>query len=369
MRLLPANGAYPAQLADDVYATDPNAAGVLLQKAVDLNAYDAGSWIQLGLLHEANNDLAAAEAALERAAGADATFLPAWSLANFYFRRQNEPQFWHWAQRAAHMAPDDASPLFRLAWYVTPSVPVIENRLQLQRPAIQSQFVAFLIAQGNPQAVSEAAAHLLQAGQPGSTQTILGACEWLIAARHPELALSLWNSLAAHRQIAYPPLTLATADTVTNGNFLRQPVSQGFDWHLGTAEGVSTFLNTNPNALGFEFSGDEPDQFELVSQLAPVEAQKQYALLVRYESNGIPSGNGLMWTVRDDRTGAVLAHTASLSAPQGGQAVACFAVPANSHFIHLALEYQRQPGTLHPEGKLALAQVRLAAATGQACGQ
>ena len=59
MRLMPANGAYPAQLADEIYAVDPPAAKSLLQRAVKLNRYDASSWIQLGLLSEAANDLPA----------------------------------------------------------------------------------------------------------------------------------------------------------------------------------------------------------------------------------------------------------------------------------------------------------------------
>src|ERR1700691_1308417 len=57
MRLMPGNGAYPAQLADQIYAIDPAAAKSLLQRAVRLDRYDASSWIQLGLLCEAADDL------------------------------------------------------------------------------------------------------------------------------------------------------------------------------------------------------------------------------------------------------------------------------------------------------------------------
>src|SRR6202035_876537 len=86
MRLMPANAAYPAQLAEELYASDPEAAKSLLQKAVRLNRYDASSWIQLGLLSEAGNEIPQAEEALLQAASVDSTFLPSWSLANFYFR-------------------------------------------------------------------------------------------------------------------------------------------------------------------------------------------------------------------------------------------------------------------------------------------
>jgi len=361
MRWMPVNGAYPAQLADEIYALDPASAKSLLQRAVELNRYDAASWIQLGLLSEAGNDLPGAEVALLRAASADATFLPSWSLANFYFRRENTARFWYWAQKAAQMDPDDAAPLFRLAWYVNPNAGEIASRLQIKRPLIAVQFVNFLMAQGDPKAVTEAASHLLGA----NSEALLGVCDWLIANRRPDLALPLWNGLAASGQIAFTPLT--AADPVTNGGFGKSPISRGFDWRLRTVEGVSSFLNASPNALGFEFSGDEPDGFLLMDQTAPVQEQKKYVLAVNYGTNGIAPGSGLEWSVADDRSGAVLARTGSLSADQGGEAYACFAAPAGAAFVHLSLVYQRQPGTVRVEGKLAIKKVRLMGAMAGGC--
>ena len=202
MRWMPANGAYPAQLADEIYALDPVAAKSLLQRAVQLNRYNAAGWIQLGLLSEAGNDLPGAEEALLQAASVDATFLPSWSLANFYFRRENTARFWYWAEKAAQMDPDDAAPLFRLAWYVTPNAGEIAGRLQIRKPALAGQFVNFLMAQGDPRAVAEAASHLLAAKSDGNTQSLLGVCDWLVANKRPDLALPLWNGLAASGQIA-----------------------------------------------------------------------------------------------------------------------------------------------------------------------
>jgi len=271
MRWMPGNGGYPAQLADEVYALDPVSAKSLLQRAVQLNRYDAASWIQLGLLSEAGEDLPGAEKALLQAASVDATFLPSWSLANYYFRRENTPRFWYWAQKAAQMDPDDAAPLFRLAWYVSPNAAEIDSRLQIKRPQVAVQFVNFLMAQGDPTAATEAASRLLAANTEGNTQTLLEVCDWLIANNHPDLALPLWNGLASRGQIAYAPVGVNSTEAVTNGGFAKSPISRGFDWHLRTVEGVSSFLNVSPNALGFEFSGDEPDSFLIMDQTAPVE--------------------------------------------------------------------------------------------------
>jgi hypothetical protein len=367
IRFMPTNAAYAAQLAEELYASDPPEAKTLLQKAVRLNRYDAANWIQLGLLSEAGNDLPQAENALLQAASVDSTFLPSWSLANFYFRQQNAARFWYWAQRAAQMVPDDATPLFRLAWYVSPNAQEIENRLQMKRPAVDGQFVNFLLTQNNAEAVMEAASHLLRSGNQESTETLLGACDWLLEHKRPDLALGLWNGLAGR---AGSP-SLGADSPVTNGNFGKSPLSHGFDWHLTTVEGVSSFLNTNPNALGFEFSGDEPDKFLLLNQTAPVLGKKTYALRVDYGTSGIPTGSGLLWQVTDARTGAVLAKTTSLSSEyggkQGGTVTACFTTPEETGFVNLSLLYQRQPGTVRVEGKLALKGVKLSAAVAGDC--
>jgi hypothetical protein len=367
MRVMPSDGAFPAQLADEIYALDPVSAKSLLQRAVQLNRYDAPSWLQLGLLSEAGDDLPGAEKALLQAASVDATFLPSWTLANFYFRRENTARFWYWARKAAQMDADDAGPLFRLAWYVSPNAGEIASRLQISRPGLAVQFVSFLIAQGDPTAVTEAASRLLAANSEENTQTVIGVCDWLIANKRPDLAFPLWNGLAARGQIAYAPLAADSTDAVTNGKFGKSPLSRGFDWHLNTVEGVSSFLNVNPNALGFEFSGGEPNGFLLMDQTAPVRERKEYVLVVNYETSGIAPGSGLEWSVADSRSGTVLARTGSLSAEQGGKAKACFAAPDGAAFVHLSLLYQRQPGTVRVEGKLALKEVRLIGATAEDC--
>ena len=358
MRLMPANGAYAAEYADLVYASDPTLALRLLKTSVRLNPYDAASWIQLGLLLEAQGDTAAAESALLRAAGADKTFLPAWTLSNYYFRRRAGDRFWSWARQAAQMAPDDATPLLRLAWYESPNAMEIENRLQLQRPAMEAQLLRFVVAQREPQAVSQVAGHLLtrdgsEAFQPLLTQAMLDACDWLLAAHRPELALPLWQGMAARG------LVTITKSGLTNGDFSRPPMSQGFDWRLPQTDGVSSFFNTGPNALGFEMTPSAPESFTLLRQTVPVALDTAYRLTIRYESSGILPESGLTWTISDSRTGRLLTRTADLYAPENSEKAACFVAPHDDRFVEIALTYQRAAGTVHPEGKLTLSAVRL----------
>jgi hypothetical protein len=367
MQIMSANAAYPAQLADEIYATDPASALSLLQRSVKLNPNSAQAWIQLGLLHEEKNDLQQAQSALLRAANVDATFLPSWSLANFYFRQGNVSDFWSWAQKAAEMDPDNATPLFRLAWYTSPNAGEIEERLKIQKPLIEIQLVNFLMSQGNPGAVSETGAHLLAMAKGDYVETVLSACEWLIENKRADLALPLWDGLAERGKIAYSVVTEDSPDTVTNGDFNQSPISRGFDWHMLSPKGVSPFLNSDPNALGFEFSGDEPESFVVMFQTAPVRPLSQYTLEVDYSTSGLLSGSGIEWLIADAQSESALAETGSLSAEKDGKAYACFTAPVGAKFVNLKLQYQRRPGTVLVEGRIAIRKIALTKGTAEEC--
>jgi len=65
----------------------------LLTTSLRLNRYDAQADIGLGLQFEADGDFGRAEKKLLEAYEVDHTYLPRWSLANYYFRRDNIPAF------------------------------------------------------------------------------------------------------------------------------------------------------------------------------------------------------------------------------------------------------------------------------------
>jgi len=91
-----------------------NQRSVSLREAVEQNPRFSAGWMELGLEAERGGQLEEAEAELLRAAHYDHRFLPAWTLANFYFRRNNQEEFWTWAPQAARLTYDDYRPLLRL---------------------------------------------------------------------------------------------------------------------------------------------------------------------------------------------------------------------------------------------------------------
>ncbi|MGD0911746.1 MAG: hypothetical protein ABR928_07615, partial [Terracidiphilus sp.] len=80
--LAPDNSAYFMRLAQ----LDESHAVELLRTALRLDNYNAQADIELGLQYEAGGDPSHAEMLLLQAAAIDHTYLPRWSLANFYLR-------------------------------------------------------------------------------------------------------------------------------------------------------------------------------------------------------------------------------------------------------------------------------------------
>ena len=109
-----------------------------LRTAVSLNPRLSSAWIQLGLDAEAEGNFPEAEADLLRAAGVDRLYLPAWTLANFYFRRGDAEKFWPWAERAARLTFDDYRPLLRLADALGTSPQRVARRLGGGAPLLRA---------------------------------------------------------------------------------------------------------------------------------------------------------------------------------------------------------------------------------------
>jgi len=128
--------------------------------AVTLNPRLAIAWIQLGLDDEALGNLAEAEIELLRAARVDRQFAPAWTLANFYFRRGDAANFWPWARKAASRTFDDYRPLLRLADAIELSPSEVAMRLGGSPPLLRA-YMDVLIGAGRLDAAQEIAGLLI----------------------------------------------------------------------------------------------------------------------------------------------------------------------------------------------------------------
>ena len=130
-----------------------------VRAAVDANPRLSLGWIRLGLHAESEGNLAEAEADLLQAARVDRQYLPAWTLSNFYFRRDDRANFWPWARRAAALTFDDYRPLLRLADALDASPREVIARLQGGTPLypLVRAYLDLLIGAGRLEAAQEVA--------------------------------------------------------------------------------------------------------------------------------------------------------------------------------------------------------------------
>jgi hypothetical protein len=136
-----------------------------LRAAVSLNPRLSSAWIRLGLDAEADGNLTEAEADLLRAARVDRLYLPAWTLANFYFRCGDAERFWPWAALAAALTFDDYRPLLRLADALDTSPQAVATRLGGGAPLIRA-YLDLLIGAGRLDSAQEIASLLAARHDP-----------------------------------------------------------------------------------------------------------------------------------------------------------------------------------------------------------
>jgi tetratricopeptide (TPR) repeat protein len=354
--LAPDNAEYYARLASLIADSDPKASTVALQKAVALNPMHAAAWIELGLRAEANAEDQTAEECLLKAAEADRTFLPRWTLGNYYFRRHDEARFWLWMKHAAEMAYGDADPLFRLCGRVEEDGKLID-RLELQNGDLRAAYVSYLLGLNRIDLIGPAVSRLLSDNREADVPLLLTVCEKFLDAGQGEKAAEIWNGLAKSGRV------WAAADEdgqkVVNSGFAAPPTSRGLDWRLPAVEGISVAREADSGGLRITFSGREPEELDALVQLIPLRNNQSYELKFAYRTEGIASGAGLHWRVVDPSHGAVLAESVSLASETTTEGRLPFDTPPLGSLMRLALSYRRAAGTTRLEGFLILQEVTL----------
>ena len=302
LAITPDQAAYYYRLALLTSDDHPARAIEALQRAVALNPADAHSWIELGLRYEAGGDYARAEQCLIRAVEEDAEYLPKWTLANHYFRRNDPPRFWFWAKQAAAMAYGDPLPLFRLCGQMEEDGDLID-RLAIRNPSVRASYLSYLVGQDRIDLVGSPSRRVLEDNRQSDTPLLLAVCDRLLDRSRVDEALDIWNKLAGTHRIPFGARSSAIESPLTNGAFTAAPTSQGFDWRLPEVDGISAASEESPGGLRLTFSGRQPERCDALVQYVPVQENRKYKLRFLYRTSGIAAGTGLTWRITD-RNGA-----------------------------------------------------------------
>lgn len=340
IQLIPDGWSYYMRLAQ----LDRANAQKLLVKSLELNRFNAQANIELGLQYEADGDFGRAEKKLLQAYEVDHTYLPRWSLANYYFRRGNLPAFWSWAQSAAAMPAEDIGALFELCWRASPDPARITAAILNNKPELIRQYVGFLLAKDQPGAVSTIAPHLVRVGTPDTDLGLLyRAVNQLITANDAPAANTLWRLLIDRGWV------VADASEPNNATFQRAPLPVSFDWSLPEFQGLHSW--PGPSGLQTEFTGIEPEDVAIAEQVVSLNPGS-YALSYAYRTSNIPPSTGIHWQILDVKSNTVLAHSPDLSSDELKHSAFGFVVPPGASLFRLRLAYQRTLGTTRISGTL-----------------
>ncbi len=380
-RLQPGNAEYvSARAVFRAVTGDPSpAVDHDLQTAVSMNPADAEALMALGVRAERRGDDAAARTYLERAASVSLLFKPAWTLANFYFRTGNDAGFWPMIRRCLSMIEShnlepstfDPGPVFDLAWHQDPNAARI-RALVPRRAATLIPYLRYLQSTDRIGPAMEVWPDVLAVADPSissDNEVLLSFGEYLVSTKVAAAqAASVWNDLVKRGFVQSAPVDIAAGDPVENPEFIYPPISHFLSWYPARMEGV--FVTSSPHALRFEFTGNEPDTFDLLTKAVPLGAARNWRLsweadVSRLETTrGAPLG--LAFRVDD------LAALASNAATQGGPVLCpsfgsaakgscAIAVAPSTRFLRLTIHYQRPVGATRIKGVFVLSAAHLEA--------
>jgi tetratricopeptide (TPR) repeat protein len=346
-----------ARLAWLASGGDPQTAKAALLHAVAVNPWDTRSRIELGLLAEAEGDLATSARYLLQAAEADHLFLPRWTLANYYFRRGDTAQFWRWAKETADRAYGDTQPLFRLCGRVAEDGKLLD-RLQIQSADVRAGYLSYLLGQNRVDLIAPAVRRLLQENRDVDAALLWQACERLLEARRVDEAMEIWNRQADAGRAPSRTSTGEGEQLTVNSEFAAPPTSRGFDWRLPVVEGISFSREDESHGLRVTFSGRQPEDCEALAQLVAVRGQVAYDLEFVYRTPGLANAKGIGWRMTSG-DGSVLGEVAVPASDTDATGRLSFRTPEACGLVRLALTYHRAPGTTRLEGFLVLRKVTL----------
>src|ERR1017187_4886040 len=341
---------------------EPDRAVDVLEKGVALNPINSSLWIQLGLAAEENGDFRKAEADLLEAMRLDTSFAPRWVLSDFYFRRHDAEKFWPVVKAALTISYGDVSDQFRNCWSLSQDAPTILERAIPDRRKVLRQYLEFLLREKRMEAAAPVAERVLARAGAEDTEALLNYGDYLLEAGQSAPALLVWNQLNERKLLPYAPLAAEMGRSITNGDFAAPNLNAGFDWRFTPPEGIFLERVGKPPAVFVSFTGQQPEDCEILSQYVPVLPTRKYVLSVRYQATRIPAESGPLCRVLRAAGGDLLHEGGLLPGGSEGDADRAFrfATPAATTLVRLVFGYKRMRGTVRIEGSMILREFKLA---------
>jgi len=274
---------------------------VWLHRAIGLAPRKARYLVDAATSAEMSGGPATALRLLEQAERFNKMWLPRWALASFHFRQGNREESLRWARLALERSYGDRAAVFDLAARAGAGPEVITGSLLPDGPEFPAAYLNYVLKDPARPGLAEAAlaaARQAENAPPTLRAQLLEACNRLMLTGNFASAAELWDQLARHKAVPYPPATAHHAGI--NGDFRHKPVAGGWDWWMPVVEGVESSWRQEPGEVRFTLSGQQAESCELLAQWLWLRAGATYELSI--ESRG--GGPGLGWRLHHPDGGA-----------------------------------------------------------------
>lgn len=300
--------------------------------------YDSAHWIDSGLEHEIQGDLPAAERDLLQAAQVDHLFQPRWTLAGFYFRRNDPGNFWRWTQAALKVGRRDLGALFELCWKMPGAPAKIWSAAMPDSKPVWNEYLYYLISTGKWPAAFFTAQKIADVAEPGDKAGLMNYCDLAMAHDDRFGAFAVWQVMVRRGLLPF-----AADRILTNGDFRAAPSGRGFDWRMPTPSLTNPF---SAGSIGFTLDGFQHEREVLLDQPLALDPVLSYQMDFEYKTTGFDGPSGLHWTAGPSQTEL----QSSLSWTPGK-----LDLPGSAS--SLAFTYQRQAGSTIAAGTVSIRNV------------
>jgi hypothetical protein len=358
-RFLPGNAQYHYARAQWLDQKDPTSTASELEyaAAVSHNPRYSDALLAWSVDKELRGDKAGAEQLLLQARRFDRLLRPAWALANFYYRQDDEARFWPEARASLNIIAQtglsegrfNPTPVFELCWRMTSDSKTILTRA-IPDP-LDDAYLGYLMVTGRTSAAIEAANAMLPRSSKADILFLAPYCNLLISQDRIEDAVRTWHAFYAREVVSDPGPDLNSGSVLTNGDLAHPPLGFGFDWKVVYPEPVRFSYSAAAHSYRFDFDGNEPEQCGILSQTVPLAAGKPYRFVARYRCSADAAQTGFVWSLVD-HGGLPIPAVASTHDNQA--ATLDFTAPRDTNAAELTLSYKRQPGTVRFQGSYEL---------------
>jgi hypothetical protein len=361
MRIEPSSESYIARnaIACDEAGDVSEIVDAELWRAHVMNPRDSAVLRSLGVRAELRGDSAEAEGYLLQAVIVDHSFLPRWTLANFYLRIGQVNKFWAAVRdcfaiiepRTSDPRTVNAEAVFDLCWNVTRDS---ETILALIPPSQRMllPYMSYLMRTGRTDAVIDVLPKVLPLLPSRSDlPAYVDLCEFLMRENRTSSAVQVWNYLVDFGLIHSTRLQPDKALSLANPDLTFPLFDRAFGWKV--AHEGKVLVCSEDHVLTFEMGSMEKEHFELLSKALPVVGGRKYLLSWRVD----PSRLDLK--ARNDHGLAI--HLFGL--PEGelpcppllsSTRTCLFTPPHNTTQLRMTLRYDRPLGEIRIEGALRL---------------